>query len=105
MERIELLAALPDGSLLMAGNPGGDFRRVLRLDANDRLQTLHEDPRAEADLDEVVLDPRTQQPLAASYRSTMASATRRPWSRTSRAGSRATTSPCKRAVVGPRAGW
>lgn len=72
MERIELLAALPDGSLLMAGNPGGDFRRVLRLDANDRLQTLHEDPRAEADLDEVVLDPRTQQPLAASYRSTVA---------------------------------
>lgn len=77
MERLDLLAARADGSLLMAGNPGstapgGDFRRVMRLDANDRLQTLHQDPRGEADLDEVVVDPRTQQPLAASYRSTVA---------------------------------
>jgi dipeptidyl aminopeptidase/acylaminoacyl peptidase len=70
MERIELLAALPDGSLLMEGNPGGDFRRVLRLSADDRLQTLHEDPRGESDLDDVALDPRTQQPRVASYRST-----------------------------------
>ena len=77
MERLELLAARADGSLLMAGNPasttpGGDLRRVMRLDANDRLQTLHQDPRGEADLDEVVVDPGTQQPLAASYRSTVA---------------------------------
>lgn len=72
MERIALLAALPDGSLLMEGNPAGDFRRVLRLDATDRLQTLHQDPRGEADLDDVVLDPRTQRPLAASYRSIVA---------------------------------
>ncbi len=77
MERVDLLAALPDGSLLLAGNPasdgpGGNFRRVLRMDAADRLHTLHEDPRHEADLDEVVLDPRTAQPLAASYRSTEA---------------------------------
>ena len=41
MERLDLLAARADGSLLMAGNPagtapGGDFRRVMRLDANDR---------------------------------------------------------------------
>jgi dipeptidyl aminopeptidase/acylaminoacyl peptidase len=77
MERLELLAARPDGSLLMAGNPasttpGGDLRRVMRLDASDRLQTLHQDPRGEADLDDVVVDPGTQQPLAASYRSTVA---------------------------------
>ena len=72
MERIELLAALPDGSLLMEGNPGGDFRRVLRLGADDQLQTIHQDPRGEADLDDVALDPRTQQPLVASYRSTVA---------------------------------
>lgn len=77
MERLDLLAARADGSLLMTGNPGstalgGDFRRVMRLDADDRLQTLHQDPRGEADLDEVVVDPRTQQPLAASYRSTVA---------------------------------
>lgn len=77
MERVALLAALPDGSLLMEGNPGstardGNFRRVLRLDADNHLQTLHEDPHHEADLDEVALDPRTQMPIAASYRSTVA---------------------------------
>ena len=76
MQRLDLLAARADGSLLMTGNPGGaadgNFRRVMRLDANDRLQTLHQDPGLEADLDEVVVDPRTQQPLAASYRSTVA---------------------------------
>lgn len=71
MERIRLLAALADRSLLLEGNPGGDFRRVLRLTADDKLQTLHQDPRGEADLDEVVLDPRSGQPLAASYRSTV----------------------------------
>ncbi len=75
MQRVSLLAVEPDGSLLMEGNPGGDdavsnFRRVLRLGTDDRLQTLHQDPRGEADLDELVLDSRTQQPLAASYRST-----------------------------------
>lgn len=77
MERVELLAVQADGSLLMAGNPGaaagmGNFRRVLRLGADDTLQTLHQDPRGEADLDDVVIDPRASQPLAASYRSTVA---------------------------------
>ena len=77
MERAGLLAALNDGSLLIDGNPGsgavgGNFRRVLRLGADDTLQTIHRDPRGEADLDDVVLDPRTQLPVAASYRSTVA---------------------------------
>jgi dipeptidyl aminopeptidase/acylaminoacyl peptidase len=77
MEKVHLLAAQADGSLLLEGNPaseapGGNFRRVLRMAADDRLQTLHEDPRREADLDEVVLDPGTSMPLAASYRSTVA---------------------------------
>lgn len=80
MQRLNLLAARDDGSLLMTGNAtgnggggrDGNFRRVLRLDANDAVQTLHHDPRGEADLDEVVVHPRTQEPLAASYRSTIA---------------------------------
>ncbi len=76
-EKLNLLAAMADGSLLMEGNPGsdapgGNFRRVLRLTPDDTLQTIHEDPRREADLDEIELDPRTQQPLIASYRSTVA---------------------------------
>jgi dipeptidyl aminopeptidase/acylaminoacyl peptidase len=77
MRRVQLLAAFDDGSLLLEGNPagdadGGNFRRLLRLGPDDRLQTLHQDPRGEADLDEVVLDPRTRWPVAASYRSTVA---------------------------------
>lgn len=77
MERAGLLAALADGSLLIDGNPGsgavgGNLRRVLRLGADDQLQTIHQDPRGEADLDDVALDPRTQLPIAASYRSTIA---------------------------------
>lgn len=76
-EKLNLLAAMPDGSLLMEGNPGsdtpgGNFRRALRLTADDKLQTIHEDPRQEADLDEIELDPHTQQPLVASYRSIVA---------------------------------
>jgi dipeptidyl aminopeptidase/acylaminoacyl peptidase len=76
MQRLELLAARADGSLLMEGNIGGavegNFRRVLRLTADDKLQTIHQDPRDEDDIDDVVLDPRTQQPVVASYRSTVA---------------------------------
>jgi len=72
MGRAALLAVLPDGDVLMRGNVGGNFVRVLRVDADGKLHTLHEDPRGEADLDEVALDPATQQPVAASYRSTVA---------------------------------
>ncbi|RZA21754.1 MAG: S9 family peptidase [Lysobacteraceae bacterium] len=77
MQRVDLLATLADGSLVMQGNPGGDapsadLRRVLRLDRDGTLHTLHQDPRGEADLDDVALDPRTQLPLVASYRSTVA---------------------------------
>lgn len=77
MERVDLLAATADGSLLMAGNPGsrgprGDLRRLVRLAPDDTLQTLHRDPRGEADLDDVALDPRTQQPVVTSYRTTVA---------------------------------
>lgn len=72
MERVEILAVRGDGSLLLEGNPGGNFRRVLRLGADDVLHTLHMDPRSESDLAEVVLDPRTLSPVAASYRSTVA---------------------------------
>ena len=76
-EKLDLLAAAPDGSLLMSGNPGsaspgGNFSRVLRLTPDGKLQTLHEDPHHEADLDEVVMDPGTSSPLIASYRSTVA---------------------------------
>lgn len=72
LERCNLLAALPQGELLLRGDVGGNFGRVLKLDASGQLHTLHADPHGESDLDEVVLDPATQQPLVAHYRSIVA---------------------------------
>lgn len=72
MARGALLGVTPRGDLLLRGDTGGNFKRVLRLDPDGVLHTVHADPRGEADLDEVVLDPATSQPLVASYRSTVA---------------------------------
>jgi dipeptidyl aminopeptidase/acylaminoacyl peptidase len=67
-----LLGVARDGGLLLAGDTGGDLRRVLRLDLDGTLHTLHADPTGGADLDEVVLDASGSEPLVASYRSSMA---------------------------------
>lgn len=72
LERCGLLATQPDGGLLLRGDVGGNFVRVLERDAHGSLRTLHEDPRREADLDDVALDPASQRPLVAHYRSTLA---------------------------------
>ena len=72
MERASLLGMTPQGDLMLRGNAGGNFGRVQRLDRDDVLHTLHADPRGEADLDDVAVDPATLQPLVASYRSTVA---------------------------------
>jgi dipeptidyl aminopeptidase/acylaminoacyl peptidase len=72
MESGALLGVARDGGLLLAGDTGGDLRRVLRLDLDGTLHTLHADPAGEADLDEVVLDPSGSEPVVASYRSGVA---------------------------------
>lgn len=72
MERGSLLAVTPQGALLLRGNAGGNLARLLRLDPEGTSHVLHQDPRGEADLDAVALDPATQQPAVASYRSTVA---------------------------------
>jgi len=73
MERASFLATSADGSnLLLIGDIGGDRRRLLRLDMDGQLHVLHADPEGLADLDDVVLDPRSQQPLIATYRSVVA---------------------------------
>jgi dipeptidyl aminopeptidase/acylaminoacyl peptidase len=72
LQRCSLLSSSDGGELLLDTDVGSGYRRLARLDAQGRLQTLHTDPRGEADLDEVVLDPATRQPLIASYRSTVA---------------------------------
>lgn len=83
LERISLISAsesVVDSSLsaanagrpelLLRGELDGSLSRLLSIDADGALQVLHGDPEGEADLDELVLDPMTQQPLIASYRST-----------------------------------
>lgn len=72
-DQAELLAVTPEGDLVLGSDAGGNFRRVLRLDRDNVLHTVHADPRGEADLDQVALDPATQQPAVASYRSIVAS--------------------------------
>ncbi|MEO5565342.1 MAG: prolyl oligopeptidase family serine peptidase [Luteimonas sp.] len=72
MESGALLGVAPDGALLLSGNTGGDLRRVLRLDLDGKLRTLHADPLGEADLDEVVMNASGSEPLVASYRSNVA---------------------------------
>ncbi|MGQ4659471.1 prolyl oligopeptidase family serine peptidase [Lysobacter sp. F6437] len=72
MARASLLGITAQGDLLLRGDTGGNFKRVLRLDREGGLHTLHVDPHGEADLDGLALDPVTGQPLIASYRSTVA---------------------------------
>lgn len=73
VERCLLLASSADGqSLYLNSDSHAGFGRLARLDANGRLDTLHQDPRGEADLQQVSLDPLTREPAFANYRSTRA---------------------------------
>ena len=55
------------------GDAGGpELARLIRLDADGAMRTVHGDPRGEADLDALVFDAATRQPMIASYRSTVA---------------------------------
>lgn len=68
-----IVGNLTDGSgLLLDTDLGSGFGHLARLDGDNQLHSVHADPRREADLDTVVLDPLTAQPLIASYRSTVA---------------------------------
>ena len=66
------MATANAGDLILRTNVGGNLTRLVRLDASGRWHALHVDPRNESDLDGVVLDPPTEQPLIARYRSTIA---------------------------------
>lgn len=72
MRRCGLLGAAPDGGLWLWSNVEGDRSALLHVDAQGRPQRRHEDPRAEADLADVALDPvdgRPRSPTAARCRS------------------------------------
>ncbi|KAF1711772.1 S9 family peptidase [Pseudoxanthomonas sacheonensis] len=73
LDRCRIVSTLHAGQeLLLSTDTGSGFRRLALLDYKGKLTTLHADPRGEADLDEVVLEPDTGQPLIAGYRSTVA---------------------------------
>jgi dienelactone hydrolase len=72
-ERLHRCSLLPRtdaaGRLLLRHDLDGSLSRLARVEADGTLRTLHVDPRGEADLDEVALDPVSGEPLVASYRS------------------------------------
>ncbi len=69
LARCTLLTASADGrTATLLTDVGSNLRRLARLEADDTLTTLHVDPRGAADLQDVAIDPRTQQPVIAGYR-------------------------------------
>jgi hypothetical protein len=69
LEHCAPLSSPAPGELLLSGDVGGNFERLLRLDARGALHLVHEDPAHQSDIDETTLDPATGRPLIASYRS------------------------------------
>lgn len=73
VERCGFLASQADGrALYMNTDVQAPFGRLARLDVDGTLTTLHSDPRGEADLQQVSLDPITGVPRFVAYRSTQA---------------------------------
>jgi dienelactone hydrolase len=61
----------PGHALWMNSDLGGNFSRLQRLAAGGDLTAVHVDPRGEADLDRIVVDPISGEPLLAAYRGTI----------------------------------
>ncbi len=71
MRRCGLLGAAPGGGLWLWSNVDGDRSALLHVDNAGRVQRRHEDPRGEADLSDVALDPADGRPRFVGYRSTV----------------------------------
>jgi dienelactone hydrolase len=61
----------PDHALWMNSDLGGNFSRLQRLAADGAHTEAHVDPRGEADLERIVVDPISGEPLLAAYRGTI----------------------------------
>ena len=71
-QRCAFLGTSSDGrELWLRTNLDGDLIGLSRLAADGTLERIHADPRGEADLDRVVLDPVDNTPLLANYHSTV----------------------------------
>lgn len=69
LQRCSLLPmTTPGGELLLRTDRASGLLDLVRLDALGTLHTLASDPTGEADLDGLVLDPGSGQPLIASWR-------------------------------------
>lgn len=71
LRRCTLVSADADESLWLIGNLDTNLASLQRIDPDGRTQTLHHDPRGEADLRELTLDPASFKPLIAHYGSTL----------------------------------
>jgi dienelactone hydrolase len=60
------------GRLLLRSDLGSGLQGLRRLEPDGTLTTLHQDPRGEADLDTLALDPADGTPRIAGYRGTVA---------------------------------
>jgi dipeptidyl aminopeptidase/acylaminoacyl peptidase len=73
MHRCSLLPVTDaQGRLLLLSDLGADLEGLRRLEPDGTLDTLALDPRGEADIDTVALDPADGTPRIASYRGTVA---------------------------------
>lgn len=72
MRRCGLLGHAADGGLWMLGNVDGDLTGLLHVDASGGVRRVHQDPRGEADVFDIGLDPVDGQPRFVGYRSTVA---------------------------------
>jgi dipeptidyl aminopeptidase/acylaminoacyl peptidase len=70
LRRCTLVGVAADGALLLLGNLGSDRVELQRINTEGQVSRLHSDPRAQADLRELSIDPQTLQPVLAHYRST-----------------------------------
>ncbi len=72
MRRCGLLGSAAGGGLWLSSNIDGDRIGLLRVHPDGRVQRIHDDPRGEADVFDVKLDPVDGRPRFVGYRSTVA---------------------------------
>ncbi|WP_169742296.1 S9 family peptidase [Arenimonas metalli] len=69
--RCRLLGTSPEGGVWMQGNPDADLSGLLHVAADGAVRRMDQDPRGEADLNHVALDPVDGQPRFLGYDSTV----------------------------------
>jgi dipeptidyl aminopeptidase/acylaminoacyl peptidase len=71
MRRCTLISGDTEGGLWLIGNLGSDRAGLQHIAADGSVRTLHMDPRGEADLRAIDVDPGSHRPLITHYASTL----------------------------------